>query len=232
MSNFKAIDTSTRLADEVYQQVLNAIAAGNIDPHKRIVQEWLADQLQVSRTPVREALIRLENEGVLARVGRSGYQIRSIDDEEVQQIYEAREAIECHAVAYLTRAGDQRVVARLRKVIQSLDETSKQNTKDYFDANQRVHRAFVVETNNPFLLEMFDALWNRSISFYLFSEMVNVDLPESLDDHLLLCDAIENGDDSEAARTMREHISHGLDLQRNAIAINRSVRDAQQIGSV
>ena len=57
MSRFKAIDTNSRLADEVYQQVLDAIAAGHIDPHKRIVQEWLAEQLQVSRTPIREALI-------------------------------------------------------------------------------------------------------------------------------------------------------------------------------
>ena len=71
MGHFKAINTSARLADEVYQQILDAITAGVVDPHKRIVQERLADQLQGSRTPIREALIRLENEGVLVRVGRS-----------------------------------------------------------------------------------------------------------------------------------------------------------------
>ena len=224
MSHFKAINTSPRLADEVYQQILDAITAGLIDPHKRIVQEWLADQLQVSRTPVREALIRLENEGVLMRDGRSGYRIRPISDEEVVQVYQAREAIECFAAGCLARKGNDQIVAELRKVIEQQDQVSKKSTKDYFDANRTVHRAFVEATGNPFLLEMFDAIWNRSVSFYLFAEMVDVDLPKSLNEHLTLCDAIASGSESKACKAMRAHIRDGLNLQRDAHELNQAGR--------
>jgi len=218
MGHFKAINTSARLADEVYQQILDAITAGVVDPHKRIVQERLADQLQVSRTPIREALIRLENEGVLVRVGRSGYKVRPVGEDEVLHIYQAREAIECYAAACLSQNAGADCVKRLRGKIKEHENQPKSTAKDYFEANRNVHRAFVIETGNPFLLEMFDAIWNKGRSFYLFAEMVDVDLPESLEDHYALCDAIASGDEQKAAQSMRAHIRDGLQLQRIALA--------------
>ena len=138
MEHFKAIETSPRLADEVYQQILDGITAGVVDPHKRIVQERIADQLNVSRTPVREALIRLENEGVLTRVGRSGYKIRPMAEAEVYQIYQAREAIECYAIGCLSQRNDSKTIERLSQMIISADNQSKTSIRDYFEANRQV----------------------------------------------------------------------------------------------
>lgn len=219
---FRKINATPRLADEVYQQILDAIIAGGVDLHKRIVQEKLADQLDVSRTPVREALIRLENEGVLVRDGRSGYKIRAHTDEEALQIYQAREAIEGFSAGIVSRGKSKEIIGKIEDVIREEEDRPKSSVKDYFDANRSIHRSIVESTDNPFLLDMFDAIWNRSSSFYLFSEMASLNIETSLEDHLCLCEAMRQGDEQRAVVAMRDHIHHGLGLQFDAMKINRS----------
>lgn len=221
MKHFKKIRTSPRLADEVYIQVLGAITAGVIDSNKRIVQENLAEQLEVSRTPVREALIRLETEGVLARDGRTGYRTRRFTDKETLHIYQSREAIEGYAAGHLSQLGRPEVVERIRQVIRDGQNRTKSSIKDYFEVNRTIHQAFVVETDNLFLLDMFDSIWNCSRTFYLFAEMANMDFVQSIEEHLSLCDAIENNDEKEAIAAMRTHICQGLEHQLEARQITQ-----------
>ena len=75
----------TRLADNVYEQILSAILSGEIMPGERLIQETIASQIDVSRTPVREAFLRLEREGVLEAAGRGGFQIRNITEQEIKR---------------------------------------------------------------------------------------------------------------------------------------------------
>ena len=103
MLEFTKIKSMSLLSEEVYHQILNAVMTRTITPQQRIVQTLLADQMNVSRTPVRDALIRLENEGVLVRDGRSGYKIRRYSEQEILQIYQSREAVESFAIGLLTR---------------------------------------------------------------------------------------------------------------------------------
>ena len=71
-------DVTPRLADDVYDQILSAIVNGRIAPGERLIQEKIATEINVSRTPVREALLRLEQEGILELSGRKGFAIRRI----------------------------------------------------------------------------------------------------------------------------------------------------------
>ena len=78
-----------RLADEVYDQLLESITIGDIGPDDRLVQERLAAELDISRTPVREALLRLEQEGVLVTANRGGFKLHRMSEPEVRQLYQA-----------------------------------------------------------------------------------------------------------------------------------------------
>jgi DNA-binding GntR family transcriptional regulator len=222
MSRFKKIEpVKVRLADEVYQQIFDAITRGDIAPGERIVQEKLGQELQVSRTPVREALLRLEQEGVLTIVGRSGFEIRQLTDSEVRDIYQSREAIEGYSMRLLTEAADGAVVKRIETVISKEENLKSRTVRSYFNANRNIHRAIVEATGNVYLLEMFDGMWNRSLSFQMFAEIGNIDLAKSLGEHMQLCEAIRTGDANHAVASMREHISSGLDLQLEGIAAKR-----------
>lgn len=217
---FRQIQTQrSRLADEVYRQILDAIHKGSIGPQERIVQEKLAKEFVISRTPVREALLRLEQEGVLETAGRGGFTIRTTSTEEVREIYQARTAIEGMAARILAELKDPARIAEIRRVIEREEDIKSATTADYFDANRAIHRSIVEQTGNRYLLEMFDNIWNRGVSFHLFAAIEKVDLSKSLGEHMALCDAIESGDPDKAQAAMIAHINDGLDLQLEALAI-------------
>ncbi|MEM7376895.1 MAG: GntR family transcriptional regulator [Pseudomonadota bacterium] len=218
MAGLKRIQLSPkRIADEIYSQLLAAIGDGDITPNQRLVQERLAAELDVSRTPVREALLRLEQEGVLERAGKAGFVIRSITADEVRDIYQARQAIEGFSVRLLTERADSAALTAIRRTIEREERNVAQTAKAYFNANRSIHRTFVSLAGNAYLLELFDGIWNRGSSFRMFAAIDDVDLARSLGDHDALADAIATGDADHAAASMRAHIVDGLDLQLAAI---------------
>ncbi len=216
MLEFSKIEQISLLSDEVYRQILKAITTRAINPQQRIVQKDLADQMEVSRTPVRDALLRLETEGVLVRVGRSGFRIRKFSDEEVEHLYRSREAVEGYAIELLTQQCNESTLQRLEAIVAEMETGPKDSVTEYFEANRAIHRAFVSETNNSFLLEMFDSIWNRSSSYILFSELSSSNLNKSLTGHIELCNVLREGNAHIAVSAMREHIREGLQLHQRA----------------
>lgn len=214
MTTFKKIKTPRiRLADEAYAQILEAIANGEIDPDRKIVQEKLAAELDISRTPVREALLRLEQEGILEIAGRGGFYIRKVSQEEVRFIYETRAAIEGYSARLLSEAANTRTFQQIDAIISFEEGRDLETAAELYDANRKIHRAFVERTQNRYLLDMFDQMWNRGFSLHMFSLIPSADLQLSLGEHHALCDVLRNGTPAESEAAMRAHIHTGLDLQ-------------------
>lgn len=206
-----------RLADMVYGQLLEAIRNGDIGGSERLVQEKLAEQLEISRTPVREALLRLEQEGILVSSPRGGFKVYRMSANEVRELYQARAAIEGQAVRILATHNDMEANARLRKTVEREENISSSKVEDYFNANRTIHRSMVEMTGNRYLVEMFDNIWNRTTSYNLFAAIEKLDLAKSLGDHLRLVDAIETGNPVTAMEATIDHITHGFELQIKAL---------------
>ena len=216
MSPFRPIVTArSRIADEVYDQVLAAIRSGGIGPAERIVQERLGADLGVSRTPVREALLRLEGEGVLVRSGHGGFLIRSVAPAEVQALYAARVAIEGHAARLL--AGRAEAIAAIEAVVQDREALRPDDPAGWYAANRDIHRAVVAGAGNPYLTEMFDLLWNRALSFAIFGRLTREDLEATLTGHMALCAAMRTGDADLAFAAMAAHVGAGSAVQVRAL---------------
>lgn len=210
----KSIQTPRRrLADEVYQQLIDAILAQEIGPEDQLVQEKLAAEMQISRTPVREALMRLEREGVLQVSNRGSFSLYKMDDNEVRELYQARAAIEGQTARILASTHTPEMIKMLRECVEAEENISGETVLDYFRANRNIHRKFVETANNRFLLEMFDSIWGKAMAFQLFSTMENIDLSESLGDHMRLVDVIETGDLTDTIDVFTQHIQDGFDLQ-------------------
>ena len=206
-----------RLADEVYDQLVSAIMNLDIGQQDRLVQEKLATDLGISRTPVREALMRLEQEGVLQKSAQGGYRLHQMSDQEVRELYQTRAAIEGQVARILAEKNDPSDLAKLRETIKREENISSASIRDYFEANRNIHRNFVELANNRYLLEMFDMTWGKAMAFQLFAQIENVDLSKSLGDHMALVDVIETGDKVEALEVFIQHIQDGFDLQMQGI---------------
>lgn len=202
-----------RLADLVYEQIVGGLTSGVIDPRERLHQVKLAELLDVSRTPVREALLRLEQEGVLRSSVNGGFEIRRVTPSDVRDIYQARQAVEGFCAGLLAELNDVAAIEKLRATIETEESKKPRTNAEYFEANRTIHRAFVATSNNTFLLESFDAIWNRSIAIQSFETLDAPRLKATLTGHMeLLTDILSDGYD-HAQRAMHDHITDGRDLQ-------------------
>ncbi|MFK7836182.1 MAG: GntR family transcriptional regulator [Sulfitobacter sp.] len=206
-----------RLADDVYDQLVTAIMDREIGPDDRLVQEKLASELDISRTPVREALLRLEKEGVLTVANSGGFRLAKITEEETLELYQARAAIEGQAARILAARNDPEELEALRAFITKAEDLNQPTTRDYFIANRSIHRKFMETAANRFLLEMFDMIWGRAMAFHLFAAIENADIAQSLGNHIALVDAVATGDRTHALEQLTVHIQDGFDLHIDGI---------------
>ena len=123
-----------RLADEVYEQLIEAITAGEIGPEDNLVQEKLAADMQISRTPVREALMRLEQEGVLEVSKRGSFRLYQMDDQEVKELYQSRAAVEGQCARILAVRGDPADLDSLRDTVRREEDLREHTARAYFEA--------------------------------------------------------------------------------------------------
>lgn len=215
---FKSIQpVRRRLADEVYDQIVNAIMNLDIGQEDRLIQEKLAADLGISRTPVREALLRLEQEGVLRKSAQGGFRLYQMTDQEVRELYQTRAAIEGQVARILAERHTADDLKALRETIKKEENISSDSAREYFEANRNIHRRFVELANNRYLLEIFDMTWGKAMAFRLFAQIQNVDLSKSLGDHMALVDVIETGNKIDALEAFISHIQDGFDLQIEAM---------------
>ena len=217
-SPFQAIEPHrARLADEVYRQVLDAVLAGDLQPGERIVQDRIAEEINVSRTPVREALLHLEREGILARAGTAGFTVRGISESEVRDIYQAREAIEGYAARIIAEQCSAASLRRIERTVEKEESIAAGGVEEYFHANRRIHRSIVKETGNEYLLRSFDAIWNRGFSFRVFAAIEYAELDASPHEHKELVASMRADHPRDAGEAMIAHIRQGLALQLRAL---------------
>jgi len=212
---FKSIEPiKRRLADEVYDQIVNAIMNSDISHSDRLVQEKLAVDLGISRTPVREALMRLEQEGVLRKTAQGGFKLCQLSDQEVRELYQTRAAIEGQVARILAERNASDNIDTLTKTVNNEENVISTSThREYFEANRRIHRKFVELANNRYLLEMFDVTWSKAMAFQLFARKQREDQSNELADHMALVDVIGTGDKIEALEVFIKHIQDGFDRQ-------------------
>lgn len=212
MASIQRIDRShSRLAAEVYDRLVEALVQGTVSPGDRLIQDRLAEELDVSRTPVRDALLRLKEEGVVEPSGRRGYVVRSLSESDLRDLYGARDAVEGHAAAIVAELGED-ALAQVRAALARATARKLRSSRESFEANRSFHRSIVETTGNAYLLNFFDAIWGRAISALAYHDFyVHSPHDEFVAEHETLIEEIAAGDPARARRVMTEHIAWGLE---------------------
>lgn len=199
-----------RLAEDVYQQILSAIINGQFAPGERLIQEKIASQIKISRTPVREALLRLEQEGILELSGRKGFVIRELSEHELIELYGVREAIEGYAAFVVAANRTDEKLAAIRAAVEAEFELCERNLETEFKCNRHIHRTIVEQADNRVLLDLFDGIWGRGISLWLFAATLTNQSPPDPELHRQLLDVLQTGSPEQARSAMTEHVREGL----------------------
>jgi len=196
-------------ATRVQDQLREAILTGALEPGTRLRAEALAERLRSSRTPVREALLLLAQEGLVQIEPRRGATVRAFDAADLAELYEVRALIEPHAAGLAARriAGEE--LARLLRIhdrYTAYDDAREDSVSEQLRLNEKFHRLILEAARSPRLTSAMSAVSGIPRSFRASFWRDDAQRAQSLCCHRELVSAIVHGRPELAETVMRMHI--------------------------
>ncbi len=203
---------------DAYELILHAIDGGTYKPGDRLVESELADRFGVSRTPIREALQRLETQSLLARDGRS-LVVASLDHNQMAELYVVRSELEGLAARLAARHATEEEIRVLRRLIED-DQAIVGDPAALARANRRFHRQLHRASHNRYLVQQLDLVYRSMALMSSTSLAAEGRSTRALEEHTAIVDAIEAGDADAAYSALKSHISTAFEtrLKRDAEA--------------
>ena len=196
------------VVDQVHAELLERIVAGELPPGSRLRQEALADELGVSRTPLREALARLVSEGLVEFVPNRGATVASRDFSDMEEAWRARLVIEPGAARLAAERREPAAIERMGLSVVRQRSVADDVTAS-FALNRDFHLALVAASGNTHLLQFSELLWLSRIGVPIFARQAR-DRDQVLawaDDHAAIAEAVAAGSAARAERLTRDHIA-------------------------
>jgi|SRR6185312_4411466 len=149
--------------DQAYEDILDLLLHHELRPGERTSVNLLADRLQLGRTPIKEAITRLEAEGLLSVAGRSGTMVNVIDYTQAKQLFALRQVLEDFAAEEAVKNVTGEQIKRLKELTQemrqqSLNSDYSRSTIGFVSANVEFHALIVAAAGNPFLLRLYSQI--------------------------------------------------------------------------
>ena len=190
---------------DAYSMILAAIDEGIYKPGDRLVESELADRFGVSRTPIREALQRLETQSLLARDGRSLI-VASLDHNQMAELYIVRRELEGLAASLAARHATPEEIRLLRDMV-TADNALMDDPAALSRANRRFHKQIHLASHNRYLVQQLD-LVHRTMALMATTSLAAQGRPKiAQEEHDAIVTAIENRDEEGAGKALRDHIS-------------------------
>ncbi|RYH02401.1 GntR family transcriptional regulator [Salipiger sp. IMCC34102] len=190
---------------DAYALILDAIDGHVYRPGDRLVESELAERFGVSRTPVREALQRLETQSLLTRDGRSLI-VASLDHNEVAELYTVRAELEGLAARLAARHATPEEVQVLQRMLVE-DRALVDDAHALARANRRFHKQIHLASHNRFLVRQLDLVYRSMALLARSSIEAQGRGPDTLDEHEAIVAAIAGGDGGAADAALRAHLS-------------------------
>lgn len=195
--------------EAAYEAVLELIKEGRFQPGDRLREEEVGEHLSLSRTPVREALRRLEAEGVVEHRARVGAVIRKLGHAEVVELYEMRVVLERTAAELAAKHGTEAEFDALDELNERI-ANERRNPAKAAATNQAFHRGLYLAGRNRFLLEAARALNNSLLLLgpTTFTEDARIDVVTA--QHRSIVDGLRDGDVEAAGAAAEAHLQSSL----------------------
>jgi len=173
--NIECVTLKGPLSERVYKELKRAILEGHFSPGELLPEDFLTDATGASRTPVREALVHLQRDGLVKIVPRKGARIPEMNSEELSELVEARALLE---TVFLEKAMDKISLVDIEKIkdkmsiiieeMKNIDQDSqdwKDKRIEYSNLDFNFHRMLVAAIDNRFILDFYDTLLEKVILY-------------------------------------------------------------------
>jgi DNA-binding GntR family transcriptional regulator len=203
------------IADQIYLSLQNSIISGEIKPGERLFEMELAKTFQASRTPVREAFRRLEQDHLVERLAQGGVRVPIIDRETIEDLYNLRTVLEAYALSLACDRVTTEQITTLKQIRAQAFELLKtsESSRDYvlkrlLELNSMLHDTIYEATGSKFLIKVISNL--RAILMGMRARSIQVDRSwlDVWNEHSRLIEHLERGEKESAVQLIKEHVAN------------------------
>ena len=206
------------LRDNVFNALRDAILMGELKPGERLMDIHLANKLQVSRTPIREAIRMLEQEGLAVTIPRKGAQVAKMTEKDLLDVLEIRDALDELAVSDACERMTSEDFRKLEDAMQDFVEVTR--TKDVraiVEADEAFHNVIYEATGNPKLMNIIKNLKEQMYRYRYEYVKQDKDYSDLVTDHSKILDGLRRKDVSYVRSVMHEHLQNQVDSVKKVI---------------
>ena len=216
MSQLTSFQKPQLIREGVYEHLRKEILQGNLQSGEWLRERELSEFLDVSRTPIREALKQLVQEGVLESSTR-GIRVREYSLQEAIDIYEVREMLEARAVRLVAEKSEANSIVQLEQHLATSAEIPFEDFAGHIQADLDFHSLIAKLSGNQALQDVIDSLTGRLINLRVITKN-EIRSEESQDQHEAIVKAIAAKDADTAEDKMRSHIGHFKEIMQAKIS--------------
>jgi DNA-binding GntR family transcriptional regulator len=190
---------------KAHQILREAIATGRLKPGARVLESELATLLEMSRTPVREAIATLEAEGLVSVDGARGRVVTKLDYQSMMELYAVREVLEATAAGLAARNASDMEILALRDMVE-LEEQMLHDGGKLAEHNRRFHEAIYYCSHNRYILRMLEYIQTGMLLLGQVARVGDERRETALREHRAIVAAIEERDPAAAETAVRHHV--------------------------
>ncbi len=212
------VEPSRSIADQIYESLKSGIINGEIVPGYRLFENEVAGLFQASRTPVREAFRRLEQDCMVERVARGGVKVCQFDYQTIHDLFGLRSVLEAYAIELscdrITAeqiAALKQIRAQAMEVLKSEDISQGYTLKRIFELNSLFHDSIYESTQSKFLLRMLNNLRGMVHGMRVVSIQAERSSIQAWTEHSALIEHLERGEKEAAIELIKRHVANAAE---------------------
>lgn len=202
------INKPSDLKNWAYETIRKMILNLEIDAGEQLHIEALSEKLGISRTPIREALLKLESEGLARSESRVGFFVQGITKKSLNELFELRELLESYAAERTAASIEKRDIDYLENLQkQSIRAVKSRNLTKFMETEISLHGLIIDKSKNLRLIKMVESIQDLTYRERALSLKSENNVMQSIKEHQRIIDSLKRKDAKLAGRMMREHIS-------------------------
>lgn len=207
----RSLQRNQSLQEQTYQALRTAILSGELAPGQRLVETHLAEKLQVSRTPIREAIRQLQHEDLIAVDSMRGLRVATISMTDAVQLYDCRIALEQLSVAEACQNATESQLKELELMVEQAEKlvNSKPSQLTSFrllDLDYRFHRQLAQSSGNPWLVSLLDQVFDKMQLLRIQTTKNNPNVLEIRTEHRRIYEPIRERNLQVAVQAIKAHL--------------------------
>jgi DNA-binding GntR family transcriptional regulator len=213
LKGIRPVGKPRSVGEAVYDTLKMAITKGDLPPGQRLVEHQLSLRMRTSRIPIREAIKKLEKDGLVEKLNKRGFVVKSVTKTEIEETFGIRAVLESYAAYLATERLTDALMKGLESTVQAYrDALANNDVERMTTANAQVHEMIYKASGSEKLYALINN-FRDYISRYRKTLLTTIDFARiSLEDHIRMLDAMNERDKEKVEELVRKHILRGKEI--------------------